>query len=392
MKAEAEKLFRQIHAIIEQHQPENDSLLGGGLGLCHYYYTLYQVFGLDEYAEKALDLVEHAANLPDDAAKTLFGPTFSSGGAGMGYVITTLHADGLLDMELTEDLQDLDEYLYQSALDMIQQEGNLDFLHGAAGVIHYFTHRLPDPSVQEKTTNLVKAFLEKTLTTPDGTWFSSFVMDTDDRAEINFSLSHGQTGFMLVLMNAYNKGIRLPEIPPVIESGVNQLLKYRLYPSPEDEVVSLFPSTVKSKNPDQYFVSNRLAWCYGDLNIILLLYNAASFLNKPEWATLANELGARVVLRTTGKETAVSDTHFCHGSSGLVQMYRHLFALSGMKEYETAAEFWLQETLTMLPGELEKNFYASKETALLEGLVGANLTLAATLADKPTDWARFLLA
>jgi lantibiotic biosynthesis protein len=391
MKAEIEKLFHQIHAIISSHEPKDNSLLGGGLGLAHYYFTLYQLFENDQYAEKALDLVEQAANLQDEDAKVLFGPTFSSGGAGLGYIIKTFHNDGLLDMELDEELNDLDEYLYQSGLDMIRQDGNLDFLHGTAGIIHYFTHRLPDPSVYEKTMNLVMAFLEKKVTTPHGTWFSSYVMDTDDRTEINLSLSHGQTAFLLILMNAYRKGIHLPEIPPIIESGVNQLLQFRLYPKPGDELVSFFPSTVKSQNTEQMLVSNRLAWCYGDLNMLLLLYEAAVFLNKPEWKTMANEMGALVVKRKSKMETAVVDAHFCHGSAGLVQTYQRLFELSGLVEYDEAAQYWLKQTILLVQEELSKDFYQTKETAFLEGLPGVNMALAASLSDKPVNWGRFLL-
>jgi lantibiotic modifying enzyme len=391
MKADTEKLFHQIHAIISSHEPRDNSLLGGGLGLAHYYFTLYQLFENDEYAEKALDQVERAANLQDEDAKVLFGATFSSGGAGLGHTIKTFHNEGLLDMDLEEELNDLDEYLHQSALQMIQQDGNLDFLHGAAGIIHYFTHRLPDPSVLERATSLVMAFLEKKITSPHGTWFSSYVMETDDLSEINFSLSHGQTAFLLILMNAYRKGIQLPEIPLTIESGVNQLLKFRLYPEPGNELVSFFPSTVKSQNTEEMLVSNRLAWCYGDLNMLLLLYEAAAFLNKPEWKTMANEMGVRVVNRKSAAETAVVDAHFCHGSAGLVQTYKRLFELSGEGEYHLAAEYWLEKTLLLVREELGKDFYQAKETAFLEGLPGVNMALAASLSDKHSNWGRFLL-
>lgn len=391
MNAATENAFRQLHAIIAQHEPLNDSLLGGSLGLCTYYYTLYKVFGNEEYAEKALDLVEQAAVLPDEAARTLFGATFSSGGAGLCYVITTLYREGLLDMDLTEDLYELDEYLYHTAMDMIEREGNMDYLHGAAGIIHYFTHRLPDEAIQEKLTVLVKAFVDKKHILPGGTWFSSFVNETDDRSEINFSLSHGQTGFLLVLMNAYRKGISLPEIPQLVKSGVELLLSFRLHPEPGSPVITLFPSTLKSKNHEEYLASNRLAWCYGDLDILLLLYEAAAFLNKPEWKTMADELAPVTVARKSAKDTAITDTHFCHGTAGMVTTYNRLFELSGNALYKEAAAYWLNETLSLLPQELEKNQYKEKETALLEGLTGINLVLVTELSGKEQEWSRMLL-
>lgn len=391
MNADTEKIFHQLHAIIQQYEPENDSLLGGSLGLCVYYYTLYKTFGNDEYAEKALDLVEQAAVLPDEAAKTLFGATFSSGGAGLCYVIKTLHQEGLLDMDLTEDLYDLDEYLYNTAMEMIGEDGNMDYLHGAAGIIHYFTHRLPDEAIQEKLTNLVTAFLNKKISLPGGTWFSGYVQETDDRSEINFSLSHGQTGFLLVLMNAYRKGIQLPQIPEVVRSGVELVLSFRLHPEPGAPLISLFPSTLKSKNHEEYLASNRLAWCYGDLNILLLLYESAAFLNKPEWRTMADELAELTVARKTEKETAVSDAHFCHGAAGLVTTYNRLFEVSGNPLYKTAAEYWLEKTISLLPHDLENNAYKGKETALLEGLVGINLVLATELSGQKQSWTGMLL-
>lgn len=391
MNPVTEEMFHRLHAIIEKHEPLNDSLLGGSLGLCMYYYTLYKVFGNDEYAEKALDLVEQAAVLPDETARTLFGATFSSGGAGLCYTITTLYREGLLDMDLNDDLHELEEYLYHTAMDMMEREGNMDYLHGAAGIIHYFTHRLPDEAIQEKLTVLVKVFVEKKHTLPGGTWFSSFVNESDDRSEINFSLSHGQTGFLLVLMNAYRKGINLPEIPQLVQSGVELLLSFRLHPEPGSPIVSLFPSTLKSKNHEEYLASNRLAWCYGDLDVLLLLYESAAFLNKPEWQTLANELAAVTVARKTAHETAINDAHFCHGTAGMVTTYNRLFEVSGNTLYKEAAAYWLNQTLSLLPQELEKNLYKEKETALLEGLAGINLVLATELSGKEQEWSRMLL-
>lgn len=391
MNPTAETLFQQIHAQIEQSTPKDDSLLGGKLGLVHYYYNLYLIFQEDEYAERALDLVEEAANLHDDAAKTLFGAAFSSGGAGLGYTLKTLHNYGLLEMELAEDLADLDDYLFQTAMDMIVKDGNLDYLHGAAGIIHYFTHRLPDEALQEKTETLVTAFISQKKYMPNGTWFSSYVLSTDDRTEINCSLSHGQTGFLLVLMNAYRKGIALPAIKETVATGVEQILSFRRQPTPDSESISFFPSTVKSANIEEQLTSNRLAWCYGDLDILILLYEAGAFLDKPEWKQLADELGTKIVLRKTAEETVVTDSHFCHGAAGLVQTYKYLYELSGKEMYKTASEYWLQQTINMLSTELEVGFYKEKEAALLEGLVGVNLVLAESFSPEPVHWARMLL-
>lgn len=391
MNPVTETMFQRLHAVIEAYEPQNDSLLGGSLGLCMYYYTLYKIFGNEAYAEKALDLVEQAAVLPDEASKTLFGATFSSGGAGLCYVIKILHSEGLLDMDLDEDLHELEEYLYHTGMEMIVKDGNMDYLHGAAGIIHYFTHRLPDKQAEEKLTSLVTAFINKKKVLSGGAWFSSYVQETDDRSEINFSLSHGQAGFLLILMNAYRKGIRLPQIPEIVRSGVELLLSFRLHPEPGSSMISLFPSTVKSDDPKDYLASNRLAWCYGDLNALLLLYEAAQFLDKPEWRNIADELAAVTVARKPGAETAISDTHFCHGAAGMVTTYNKLFAVSGNKLYQTAAEYWLETTLSWLPQELENNTYADKETALLEGLVGINLVLVTALSGELQEWSEMLL-
>jgi lantibiotic biosynthesis protein len=389
MKTETEKRFNQLHAIIESNTPANDSLLGGGLGMAFYYYHLYKIFNNEDYADKALDFIEHAVNLSGEADKTLFGASFSAGGAGMGYLIKTLHDDGLLDMDLEDELSDLDEYLFQSALAMIVQDGNLDYLHGAAGIIYYFSHRLPDARSHERVTRLITAFIQKKIVTENGTWFSNYVMDKDDRTEINFSLSHGQTGFLLILMRAYNKGILIPEIPEIVLSGINQVVHFKR--QPKDESLSFFPSTVKNNNSGEMLFSNRLAWCYGDLNILLLLYEASEFLKNPAWKLMANEMAPAITGRKSEAETAVSDAHFCHGSAGLVQVYHRLFELSGLPEYKEASAYWLQKTLELLPNDLEKDTYNEKACNLLEGLVGINLTLVASISEKPVNWGNLFL-
>lgn len=386
-----QSLFHQIHTLIEQSTPKDDTLLGGKLGLVHYYFYLYQQFGNDEYAERALDLVEEAANLHDDESKTLFGAAFSSGGAGLGYTLKTLHNYGLLEMDLSEDLADLDDYLFNTALEMIEKDGNLDYLHGAAGIIHYFLFRLPDEALRERTETLVRAFINQKKFLPNGTWFSTYVISTDDRTEINCSLSHGQTAFLLILMNAWHKGFQFPEIKETIETGVQLIVSFKRNPAPDDELVAFFPSTIKSADTSQQLTSNRLAWCYGDLDILILLYQAGDFLNKPEWKQLASEMGANIVHRKTATETVVTDSHFCHGAAGLVQTYKYLHEISGEEMYRAASEYWLQQTVEMLPAELEQGLYKEKVGALLEGLVGVNLVLAESFSPVPLNWARMLL-
>jgi lantibiotic biosynthesis protein len=381
--------FNQIHTLISKHQPTNDGLFGGSLGLALYYYNLYQAHGVQADADKAIGYVETTLQKINDGQLNIFGHSFCNGLAGLGYMINELKNADLVEMDIHEEFAELDQLLYQSAKHQLQHSNQHDFLHGAMGIIYYFVTRLPDATIAGYTYELVQLFCDKAVYTDKGIWFKNFVVKEDKDEEINFSLSHGQSSFLIVLALAYHKGITVEHIPLLLEKGVELLLHYKRDPNIATGDYSIFPTSVQDAT---IHFSVRLAWCYGDLNVVLAILHAATVLNKPDWFDMANDIALETIKRNDSITSGATDSHLCHGSLGLAQLYKSLFELTEIDAYKEAWEHWVHFTATeFVPQELATNFYKDKECDLLEGWVGVNLAYLTYLSDKELSWNKIML-
>jgi len=393
--------FNRIHALVDKAMPTGDGLFSGQLGLSLYYYCVYSLLDETAYAEKSIELLEEVMNREEQSNGGLSGYSLANGTAGLGYLFSLYAAAGMVELNLEEDFAAADEQLFQYALQQLKEEGSPDFLHGASGAMHYFLTRSSEPPIRNYLEQLSDAFAQLAIHTPHGCWFPSFIADKKEKQFINTSLSHGQTGFLLILLELVENGIREKELRQLVEEGVCFLLQLKEPPDPANGQYSFFPSLVLaaatekerdhlSKNETHTF-TNRLAWCYGDLNIVLLLYKAAAILNKPQWKMLADEMGNEIVKRETEESTLVTDSHFCHGAAGLISFYTALYRYSGLPVYQSAANYWMEKTTSYLNKEFDQNYYQGKEADLLEGLPGIALALLSFQYQKETAWDRLLL-
>ncbi len=389
MKDTITEQFNQIHNIITRHQPASDGLFGGSLGLALYYFNLYKAHGLQADADKAISYVETTLQKINEGAIHLFGHSFCSGLAGLGYMINELKNADLVDIDIHEEFAELDLLLYQSTKHQLQQSNQHDFLHGAMGVIYYFVTRLPDTTIAGYTYELVELFCDKAVYTDKGIWFKNFVIKEDKEAEVNFSLSHGQSSFLIVLALAYHKGITVEHIPLLLQKGIEFLLHYKRTSNIAEGQYSIFPTSVLDQEIN---FSVRLAWCYGDLNVVLAMLHAATVLNKPDWFDMANEIALETIKRNDTATSGAEDSHLCHGSLGLAQFYKTLYDLTQIEAYQEAWVYWVHFTATQfVPKEVETNFYKDKECDLLEGWVGVNLVYLTYLSDKELNWNKIML-
>ena len=407
------KVFNRIHALVDKAMPTGDGLFSGQLGLSLYYYCVYSLLDETDYAEKSIELLEEVMNREEQSSGGLNGYSLANGTAGLGYLLSLYAREGIVELNLEEDFAAADEQLFQHALQQLKENGSPDFLHGATGAMHYFVTRCSEPQIRNYLEQLADAFSQLAIHTPKGCWFPSFIADKNEQQFINTSLSHGQSGFLLILLELIEKGIREKELRVLVEEGILFLLQLKEAPDPARGQYSYFPSLVlaaatesakerghSAKNETRSY-TNRLAWCYGDLNIVLLLYKAAAILDKPLWKMMADEMGKEIVKRETEASTLVTDSHFCHGSAGLISYYTALYRYSGLPVYQSAANYWMEKTTIYLDKEIDQHYYGGKEADLgaigileadlLEGLPGIALALLSFQYQKETAWDRLLL-
>ncbi len=390
--------FNRIHSLVGKAIPVGDGLFSGQLGLSLYYYCLYSILDEVEFAEKSIELLEEVMNREESSRGGLSGHSLANGTAGLGYLLSLYASEGLVELDLDADFAEADEQLFIHALHQLKNGGSPDFLHGATGTMHYFLIRSGEPRIRQYLKELAGAFAQLAIHTAEGCWFPSFIADKKELELINTSLSHGNSGFLLILLELIRSGIRVNELSLLVKKGIEFLLAQQVIPDPGKNQYSFFPSLIqreeelnRSGNQEGRTFTNRLAWCYGDLNIVLLLYKAANFLGVSEWNDMADELGRELVQRKSEAATLVSDSHFCHGSAGLISCYESLYRYSGLALYQEAAVFWLEKTRDYLDQELHQTYYKGKEGDLLEGLPGIALALLSSQYQKETAWNRLLL-
>jgi lantibiotic modifying enzyme len=442
------------HSIIEKHTPNNHSLLGGTLGLAMYYYTRHAVWGHKGDADKAVDLVENILLELNSNPNPIMGYNLSSGAAGLGYMLHLLQKAKLVDVDVNTMYADMDAFIYTAALKAITDAHNHDYLHGAMGAVHYFLSRLPNATMEKYITQLLEAFcgkavpvvletqsplqetllgktqspwqetllgktqsplqetllgktqsrLQETLLggnggkaipTSTGIWFKNVQLPTDVEDEINLSLAHGQPSFLQILIQASKKKIKVKNIDTLIHTGLQLITSVQQPIDFEKEQYNYFPCTINGTTMQVTKAYSRLAWCYGDLGILSTLYQAAALLPKLWGSTqqLANyyAMGTSTIKRTSLIQTALTDTNFCHGTSGVARCYTYLYQLTGLVVYKEAGNYWLQKTLEQLPTDIEQGIYNGKETDMLDGLVGVNLSLLSYLTPRELQWPKILL-
>lgn len=388
MKFIIDNYLKKIHEANATISYEKDTLFGGKIGAIWQEYHFWQATNDRKHKKKTNQLVnEIFEDLNNDNPK-FFGVAYASGAAGFCYVITMLKKYNFLEITLDDDLADLDEYMYESALQLIEKR-NLDFWHGAFGIIFYFLERLDNPTIRSNTEILIEKVLEKAVISDKGLWFPSIISEKDEGV-INFSLSHGQSSFLIILMNAYNKGLCKDIIPEIIRQGTDFIMSHFEQTDFDNNKYSYFPSSINEATGVKNF-SNRLAFCYGDLNIVLLLYHASDFLGDPTLRKKADLLGLSTLMRKDEKTTMVTDARFCHGSAGVAQFYKTFHRLTGIEAYHKGYEYWLDRTLAFTDEALQKDTFGEEKGSLLNGYVGISLVFLSYVSKEKISWEKMFL-
>jgi lantibiotic biosynthesis protein len=386
---------QKLHSIIQQCTANNNSLLGGNLGLALYYYTRYKIYNNTTDATAAVRIVTRIIDDLNNSSTPIIDYNFSTGAAGLCYILNIFSAEGIIDVDMDADFAHLEKFIFTAAMYDVHNNNKHDYLHGVMGAVHYFLTRLPNPTIQRYIQEITAVFCNKAIISTQGIWFKNNVIPTDKDAEINTSLAHGQVSFLLLLMQVAHANINTTQINALVAQGLQFLDSYKRAVNFEKEMYAMYPSTINSTNDTEQFFTTRLAWCYGDLNLAHLFYTAEKTIGGV-WSEEARRqfndvIGINTTLRKTAESTAAIDTHFCQGTAGIAQYYKYLYELTQIQAYKTAWHYWIEQTLLLLPSELDKGIYTGRETDMLEGLVGVNLVLLSYIHDAPLQWSKALL-
>lgn len=220
--------------------------------------------------------------------------------------------------------------------------------------------------------------------------FRNASMENQKEADIDLGLAHGLTGFLLIVLYAWGKIKDNAKAISIIGTGIDFILASRSFLPVAENRFAIFPVRL-NKLTNKASGLNRLAWCYGDLNQMLLLYRAGKLLKKSEYLTVANQLGLKVTERKSPNSTLVEDPFFCHGSSGIAQIFKTIFFETKMPIYQDAYLYWIRQTLIFSTKEFASHKERVNHAGLLEGLTGTAMVLTDFMSPKRADWSRIFL-
>lgn len=380
--------LKKINKEIINLSHSDDTFFSGKTGMLLYEFYLWQATHQKIHYEKANQLInEIFENLNNDNPK-FSGASYANGAAGFCYVVTMLNKYRFLEISLDEDLVSLDEFLFESALQLIEKQ-NLDFWHGAFGIVFYFLERLDNISIKQNTEFLIEMIINKAIISEKGLWFPN-IINTEDSNFINLSLSHGQAAFLIILIQAHEKGLCRDIIPEIVRQGADFVVSQFQESDFGKDKYSFFPVKINAQTNEKTF-KNRLGLCYGDLNIALLLYHASDFLGDSSLRRTADLVGLSTLLRKDTKMTLIKDAHLCHGAAGVAQFYCTLYKLTEIEAYQKGYEYWIDHTLTFLDQHLEDNDFGNEKGSLLNGLTGIGLVLLSYVSKEKLDWEKIFL-
>lgn len=389
MQLIARRQIDRINKALISNADRNDGFLGGKLGLSFYYYNAYKVFEERFFADNAKELLDEVFENFNSGKPALSGVTFSNGATGLAYVVNFMQREGFITIDMDEEFAELDKYLFDEAVAQIDGD-YIDYLHGALGIVFYFSERASSVIIKDYLDILIKKICERVVVEETGCWFKNYSLNSQGKSDINFSLSHGLSGTLLILLKAYQYSKHHELIKKVVTDGVRFILKHKIDVDYSNGSYSFFPFIIKD-DTKELVAPSRLAWCYGDLNEVLLLYRAAKILGDNTFLQLADLMGMQTLLRKESTSTLITDSHFCHGSAGLAQFYRTLYKESKKESYLCAYEYWIEQTILLLDHDLAKKNYVGKEWRYLEGLVGVGFTLLSYISKRELNWSKSLL-
>lgn len=332
--------------------------------------------------ERFFDKMNEAMDLIYDKIYSGNAPivTYCSGIAGYAWLILYLKENELIEVDLGDYLSDIDKFLLQYAIIMIENK-QFDPLHGVVGIGFYFLKR-GNFSIIEKIIEAL--YHDRKEINGYLTW--SWIKDGNEIAD--FGLAHGIPGALFFLYKCYIKKFSPQKCSEMIRNNVSFMLKHiNISGTP-----SYFPSSIECVQKKQFDGKqnfSRLAWCYGDLTALyVLLKMSQSFPLEVDF----NNMLEQVSERKNYSETLVRDAGFCHGTSGIAQIFNRLYHETGNTCFKETAIYWMERTLlwgTQTEGIAGYVFTENQNIPPLDVLVGISgvaLTLLSFLNPKLINW------
>jgi hypothetical protein len=284
--------------------------------------------------------------------------------------------------ECNDLLADLDLVLMSRLKDPSSTEP-FDLVDGQVGIGAYFLERQSQKAV-EAITQVVMLLKSGSERSPNGArWLTppnllpEYQRKQAPAGYYNLGVAHGVPGILHFLATAIRLGITHAGIDRLVDDGVDWLLAQQ-----QASLCSLFPYWVADgASPHR----SRIAWCYGDLGIAMLLLGTATLLNKQDLANYAIHL----LLKCAGRPPdGIVDAALCHGALGVALVFNRAYHMTSDAVFKNAAVRYYLMGLDLIETDLPTGI---ANRTFLEGTVGIALALLSGVTTVEPRWDRKLM-
>lgn len=367
------------------HEELSDGLVQGKLGLIVYLLMMYEQKKEEVYVEKItaiLSLVFKSLENPQENS-LLSDSSFAEGVSGLGWVMQLLIEKEILDEEYEAQIIILNEIAFEYAQKNIVKN-NFDFLNGSIGVLKFL----------EKSKNKI-LFNQLVDTLYDLALNSENLFKTASSdpyiSDMNFGFPHGYLSIIKILLNAQLSFGTQSKYQFIIDKCIAKIMSHIDEDHKIDGIHIYKPHKIYYKNEELIaHQNNRLAWCNSDVSWIYLLSKIDYQNKESKYKTFINTVGDNVVKRKKMNVTGIENYHFCHGSSGVAQLFSELYKITEDEKYKEAHQYWVAKTLAYLEDDLSKEITV-KDMSLYYGKLGALLMLCDHQGIFPQDWKEVFL-
>ena len=275
---------------------------------------------------------------------------------------------------------------------------------GLVGFGTYFLERLPRQVAYEGLAAVLDQLESISKQTDEGvTWHTGCELVPEWHREqcpegyYNLGVAHGIPGIIHLLSEVAARSAALSERSLRLLEGAMRWLMARQRPVGS---VSRFTSwLVPGKEDDD----SRMAWCYGDLGILAILWQVSRRWNRSDWRQFALDLLDHCLAWPLDK-SGVVDAPLCHGAAGIAHIFNRMYQAEGDLRCRRAALDWYKRTLAFRePGSGVGGYWRftrpnplqppkwEASPAFLDGATGIALAFLAAVTPIEPSWDRILL-
>jgi len=388
-----EKISHHIETIafaIQSHENTLPNINGGLPGTIIFYFHLHKLTKEERYYTLAVQYLEKFYDILEQGLPNSY--LYSSGLGGIAWFLE--YISQFIDIDNEFDTEEFDAAFFEAANEELHKR-NFEFLSGFSGILLYLLKKKNRNNTFHQLTSFIDKLHDEIFANKDPLNFFQQQDDIHQFPSINLGVSHGIYGLVAMLNKVYAKGINPEKCKAILELIIQLTQENKkdfytvgyFFPNRVGEGIKTLPST-------------RLAWCYGDLGILSVLYQTSMVL-KDE--ALEKEVLDMLKLTSHRKDATLNlldDVWLCHGTSGAAHIYKRLYMQTGIQDFKFASDYWYQKTLHQLDKghlQIQKNLsrsgrYARKDlTGFLIGYSGLGLALISSISPHNPDWDEMIL-